>query len=497
SVMKMLFLLSFILLLDNVENAGVVKPTLGSIQLVDGTSSCSGRVEIYTDDWGTICDMDATEGNMICMEVGCGPLSVVKKSAFFGEGSGPLLTDDLNCFGNENLVMECEWDNHTDACDHSNDVGVICDPIVRLWGGSSICSGRVEIFHNRVWGTVCDNGWDTVDAAVVCKQQGCGKPTTVYSNAAVFGSASGQIWMDGLSCTGREDSVEECTFNGWGVVSCTHADDAGLICAEVALVDGDDACSGRVEILYPKWGWGTICDEDWNLLGGDVICKELGCGSAIYATTGSTFNKGTGPIWTFNKNCSGAESHVKSCLAIGTANTCNHNKEAGVVCRQVRLASASNNSCQGTVQVYHDGQWGSMCHNGWDVADGVVLCRELGCGGNVQPLPNAFFGQTAGKVWMDYVGCTSEESNLRDCEFGGWGKSTCSHAYDAGVVCKIIRNVLRFEVTASEVNPNSPTVKNQILDKLRQEIQKTGEYTVNWRIQSNKLVFQEKTIFDP
>lgn len=103
--------------------------------------------------------------------------------------------------------------------------------IVRLQGGSSICSGRVEIFHNRVWGTVCDNGWDTVDAAVVCKQRGCGKPKTVYSNAAVYGSGSGQIWMDGLSCTGREDSVEECTFSGWGVVSCTHTDDAGVICA--------------------------------------------------------------------------------------------------------------------------------------------------------------------------------------------------------------------------------------------------------------------------
>lgn len=112
---------------DNVENAGVVKPSLGAVQLVDGTSSCSGRVEIFTDDWGTICDMDAAEGNMICMEVGCGPLSVVKKRAFFGVGSGALLMDDLNCFGNESLVMDCEWNNHTDACDHSDDVGVICD----------------------------------------------------------------------------------------------------------------------------------------------------------------------------------------------------------------------------------------------------------------------------------------------------------------------------------------------------------------------------------
>lgn len=99
-------------------------------------------------------------------------------------------------------------------------------------------------------------------------------------------------------------------------------------------MDGDDACSGRVEILYPNWGWGTICDDKWNLLGGDVICKELGCGRALYVTTGSTFRKGTGRIWTFNKDCLGTESHMKGCIAIGTENTCSHNDEAGVVCRR-------------------------------------------------------------------------------------------------------------------------------------------------------------------
>lgn len=94
-----------------------------------------------------------------------------------------------------------------------------------------MCSGRVEIFHNRVWGTVSDNGWDMVDAAVVCEERGCGKPITLYSNAATFGAGTGQIWMDNLACTGHEASVEDCAFGGWGVVTGTHADDAGVACA--------------------------------------------------------------------------------------------------------------------------------------------------------------------------------------------------------------------------------------------------------------------------
>ena len=43
---------------------------------------------------------------------------------------------------------------------------------IRLMGGSSNLEGRVEVCVDGDWGTVCDDGWSTVDANIACRQLG-------------------------------------------------------------------------------------------------------------------------------------------------------------------------------------------------------------------------------------------------------------------------------------------------------------------------------------
>ena len=100
---------------------------------------------------------------------------------------------------------------------------------VCLVNGSTEYEGRVEVYYNGEWGTVCDDKWDLIDALVVCRQLGFGPPIAARK-FSYYGEGSGKTWLDNVQCAGNELSIEYCSHNGWGDENCGHHEDAGIKC---------------------------------------------------------------------------------------------------------------------------------------------------------------------------------------------------------------------------------------------------------------------------
>ena len=88
----------------------------------------------------------------------------------------------------------------------------------------------MEIFHNGVWGTVCDDHWSSDDAKVVCRQLGYLTQGAIAFGHATFGQGTGSITLHNVNCTGKESSIFDCPHNGETIHNCGHDGDAGVFC---------------------------------------------------------------------------------------------------------------------------------------------------------------------------------------------------------------------------------------------------------------------------
>ncbi|KAG3292469.1 antigen WC1.1-like [Ictidomys tridecemlineatus] len=331
------------------------------LRLVDGGSHCAGRVEILQQgSWGSICDdsWDLSDAHVVCRQLGCGVALEATISAHFGEGSGPIWLDELNCTGEEAHVWQCPsqgWGQHD--CRHKEDAGVICSEFLalRLVSKDQECAGWLEIFYNNTWGSVCHSPMEAVTLSVICRQLGCGDTGTLNTSVPLR-EGSRPRWVDGIQCRKMDTSLWQCPSDPWKQRSCSAKEEAYIMCsgnrpkscpATVSCTDkeklrlrgGDSECSGRVEVWH-EGAWGTVCDDSWSLAEAEVVCQQLGCGSALDAPGEAAFGPGNGSIWLDEVQCRGREPSLWACAAAPWGQSdCKHEEDAGVRCSGERTTA--------------------------------------------------------------------------------------------------------------------------------------------------------------
>ncbi|XP_052231202.1 uncharacterized protein LOC127844782 [Dreissena polymorpha] len=256
-----------------------------------------GMSEVY----GTVCDdsFDTRDASVVCRMLGYGD----DTPAFFYSGSmfntawGPIWLTNLHCTGSENNLADCvhaKWGKH--QCSHQQDVYVACGwnffrtenattttmrttssytthpPVVgnriRLVDGNTCFEGRIEILYNGIWGTVCDDGFDAIDAGVACRSLGFSGAASSWLYSSSSNTYPSQIWLDDLHCTGFETNLWDCNHPGWGKHNCGHSEDQFIRCVgscqsspsvwSVNCTFNNDMCGYNVTAVKGNVTWARL-----------------------------------------------------------------------------------------------------------------------------------------------------------------------------------------------------------------------------------------------
>ncbi|XP_065193123.1 proprotein convertase subtilisin/kexin type 5-like [Sycon ciliatum] len=322
------------------------------VRLLGSNSSGTGRIEVlYDGRWGTVCDEEwgLPEAMVTCRGLGFSGVRQVRFPYGKAEMLKPVSSgfhiwlSAVNCQGNETSVLNCEhggWGQH--YCRHDEDVAIECgDATVRRcisqcphghYGspltGCNRCAAYCQTCHSTPSNcTDCYQGYYRLNSKCLGN---C--PDGYFAdsvNNVCTPCSSECAWCSGAStnCTGC--GLGKYLQNNTCVSKCGNQFELDFR-SSVRLENGSRTVEGDVVLSF-RGNWGLMCDFQWDIRDGNVICRQLNYGKAFRVFQKGQFTRrATQPFVVSGARCTGNESRIQDCVTQGSS--CRATRIAGVQC---------------------------------------------------------------------------------------------------------------------------------------------------------------------
>ncbi|XP_028406851.1 uncharacterized protein LOC114529293 [Dendronephthya gigantea] len=291
--------------------------------------------------------------------------------------------------------------------------------------------GRLEIKHQGVWGSICDDGWSYKNALVACRQLLLGPPVqTVYLRYESFKKLNiSTIWLDQVYCKEIKDSLDECERLPWGHHDCSHYEDVHIECSP----PGVSRCDVECPPAYFTHGSSclpcssnclnctsankcSLCKEG-SFLANDSSCVKK-CPPGFYANDKKHCKACHSSCWTCNGKLETQCTSCKPPKLLLNDNVCVSSCPKGYYKKGVNPTTELQwkvGPYEGVVMTTRKGRRGLVCDYHLNIETGNVVCKELDMGKAEEVYAKPMYSYHSIPVVLKYPYCIGTESLISQC----------------------------------------------------------------------------------